>query len=302
MLEINSVVKGFDDKIVLDGVKLTINGGSIFGLVGVNGAGKSTLLRCISGIYKTDEGNVLFDARDTFREEEIRRDIFFANDDPYYPLASNIKSLKEFYASFYPLDEQMYQKTLKLFGLDENRQINTFSKGMKRQTLLLFALSVKPKLLLLDEAFDGLDPLVRYNLKKALYDFIEENHATIIISSHNLKELEDICDSYGILENGKISTYGDLLESNRISTSISWLSTGRLKMMFLHSLMSCKCTRKVPSIRWSSKVTGKRLLKSCRNLIRLFWIHFPSTLKNCSSMNMREEKDNVFKRILYLSA
>ncbi len=215
MLEINSVVKGFDDKIVLDGVKLTINGGSIFGLVGVNGAGKSTLLRCISGIYKTDEGNVLFDARDTFREEEIRRDIFFANDDPYYPLTSNIKSLKEFYASFYPLDEQMYQKTLKLFGLDENRQINTFSKGMKRQTLLLFALSVKPKLLLLDEAFDGLDPLVRYNLKKALYDFIEENHATIIISSHNLKELEDICDSYGILENGKISTYGDLLESKQ---------------------------------------------------------------------------------------
>ena len=215
MLEINSVVKGFDDKIVLDGVKLTINGGSIFGLVGVNGAGKSTLLRCISGIYKTDEGNVLFDARDTFREEEIRRDIFFANDDPYYPLASNIKSLKEFYASFYPLDEQMYQKTLKLFGLDENRQINTFSQGMKRQTLLLFALSVKPKLLLLDEAFDGLDPLVRYNLKKALYDFIEENHATIIISSHNLKELEDICDSYGILENGKISTYGDLLESKQ---------------------------------------------------------------------------------------
>ncbi len=215
MLEINSVVKGFDDKIVLDGVKLTINGGSIFGLVGVNGAGKSTLLRCISGIYKTDEGNVLFDARDTFKEEEIRRDIFFANDDPYYPLASNIKSLKEFYTSFYPLDEQMYQKTLKLFGLDENRQINTFSKGMKRQTLLLFALSVKPKLLLLDEAFDGLDPLVRYNLKKALYDFIEENHATIIISSHNLKELEDICDSYGILENGKISTYGDLLESKQ---------------------------------------------------------------------------------------
>ena len=215
MLEINNVVKGFDDKRVLDGVNLTINGGSIFGLVGVNGAGKSTLLRCISGIYKTEEGNVKFDARDTYKEEEIRRDIFFANDDPYYPLASNIKSLKEFYASYYPLDEQMYQKTLKLFNLDENKQINSFSKGMKRQTLLLFALSVKPKLLLLDEAFDGLDPLVRHNLKKALYDFIEENHATIIISSHNLKELEDICDSYGILENGKISTYGDLLESKQ---------------------------------------------------------------------------------------
>ena len=215
MLEINNVVKSFDKRNVLDGVNITIDGGSIFGLVGVNGAGKTTLLRCISGIYMTDEGNVLFDGRDTFRNEEIRKDIFFANDDPYYPLASNIRSLKEFYASFYPLDEQMYRKILELFGLDENKPINSFSKGMKRQTLLLFALSVKPKLLLLDEAFDGLDPIVRHNLKKALYDFIEEDHATVIISSHNLKELEDICDSYGILENGRISTYGDLLESKQ---------------------------------------------------------------------------------------
>ena len=215
MLEINKVVKGFDEKKVLDGVNLTISGGSIFGLVGVNGAGKTTLLRCISGIYRTEDGNIMFDGRDTYKDEEIRRDIFFANDDPYYPLSSSIRSLKEFYASFYPLDEEMYQKTLKLFGLDENQQINTFSKGMKRQTMLLFALSIKPKLLLLDEAFDGLDPLVRYNLKKALYDFIEENNSTIIISSHNLKELEDICDTYGILENGKIMTYGDLLESKQ---------------------------------------------------------------------------------------
>ena len=215
MLEINKVVKGFDEKKVLDGVNLTISGGSIFGLVGVNGAGKTTLLRCISGIYRTEDGNIKFDGRDTYKDEEIRRDIFFANDDPYYPLSSSIRSLKEFYASFYPLDEEMYQKTLKLFGLDENQQINTFSKGMKRQTMLLFALSIKPKLLLLDEAFDGLDPLVRYNLKKALYDFIEENNSTIIISSHNLKELEDICDTYGILENGKIMTYGDLLESKQ---------------------------------------------------------------------------------------
>ena len=97
--------------------------------------------------------------------------------------------------------------------IDENKTINSFSKGMKRQTLLLFALAIKPKLLLLDEAFDGLDPIVRFNLKKSLYDFIEEKNSIIIISSHNLKELEDICDSYGILENGRISTYGDLLES-----------------------------------------------------------------------------------------
>lgn len=215
MLRINNVSKGFADKPVLNNLSLNINEGSIFGLVGVNGAGKSTLLRCIAGIYKCDEGNVEFNEVDTYLNEKIRKDIFFVNDDPYYPLASNIKTLKEFYSSYYDIDEIEYHKHLNLFGLDENKNINSFSKGMKRQTLLLFALSIKPKLLLLDEAFDGLDPIVRYNLKKSLYDFIEDNDAIIIISSHNLKELEDICDSYGILEDGKISTYGDLLESKQ---------------------------------------------------------------------------------------
>ena len=143
----------------------------------------------------------------------MRKDIFFVNDEPYYPLSASILSLKEFYSSYYAFDEETYHKNLKLFSLDENRPISSFSKGMKRQTLLLFALTIKPKLLLLDEAFDGLDPLVRMNLKRNLYDFIQDSDATIIISSHNLKELEDICDSYGILENGNIATYGDLLES-----------------------------------------------------------------------------------------
>ena len=215
MLKINNISKSFDTKKVLNNLSLEVKDGSIFGLVGVNGAGKSTLLRCVAGIYRTDEGNVEFNGIDTFKDEKIRKDIFFVNDDPYYPMASTIKSLKEFYSSYYSFDEVVYFKTLKLFGLDENKPVNTFSKGMKRQTLLLFALAIRPKLLLLDEAFDGLDPLVRYNLKKSLYEFIEDSHATIIISSHNLKELEDICDSYGILENGKIETYGDLLESKQ---------------------------------------------------------------------------------------
>lgn len=215
MLKIENISKSFNDKNVLNNLNLDINEGSIFGLVGVNGAGKSTLLRCISGIYGSDTGRVLFNDEDTYKNEKIRKDIFFVNDDPYYPVSSNILSLKQFYSAYYDIDEENYRKYLNLFGLSETKSINTFSKGMKRQTLLLFALAIKPKLLLLDEAFDGLDPLVRHNLKKALYDFIEDNDSIIIISSHNLKELEDICDSYGILENGVISTYGDLLESKQ---------------------------------------------------------------------------------------
>ena len=213
MLKINNISKSFKDKKVLDNLSLVVNDSSIFGLVGVNGAGKSTLLRCVAGIYKSDEGNVELDGVDTFLNEDIRRDIFFVSDDPFYPMSSNIRTLKEFYNTYYVIDEDVYYRVLKEFKLDEDKPISSFSKGMKRQALLLFALAIKPKLLLLDEAFDGLDPLVRVTLKKALYQYIEDNESTIIISSHNLKELEDICDSFGILENGKISTYGDLLES-----------------------------------------------------------------------------------------
>lgn len=213
MLEIKNVTKAFKDKSVLDDVSLNIDHGSIFGLVGVNGAGKSTLLRSVAGIYSLDDGLVLFEGLDTHIDVEIRKRIFLVSDDPYYPYGSSIKSLKMFYKSFYDFDEEVYQKYLNLFKLSETDNISNFSKGMKRQALLLIALACKPDLLLLDEAFDGLDPIVRVHIKNALSDLIEDNNSLIIISSHNLKELEDICDSYGILENGHIETYGDLLES-----------------------------------------------------------------------------------------
>ena len=213
MLEIKNVTKAFKDKSVLDDVSLNIDHGSIFGLVGVNGAGKSTLLRSVAGIYSLDDGLVLFEGLDTHIDVEIRKRIFLVSDDPYYPYGSSIKSLKMFYKSFYDFDEEVYQKYLNLFKLSETDNISNFSKGMKRHALLLIALACKPELLLLDEAFDGLDPIVRVHIKNALSDLIEDNNSLIIISSHNLKELEDICDSYGILENGHIETYGDLLES-----------------------------------------------------------------------------------------
>ena len=213
MLKIEGLYKAFKDKKVLEGLDLVLNEGSIFGLVGVNGAGKSTLLRCIASIYEADHGSVLFNGEDTFKNPAVRKDIFFVSDEPYYPIAANIRTMKEFYSSFYDVDMKTYNEVLNLFHLDDTKPISSFSKGMKRQASLLFALSIAPKLLLLDEAFDGLDPIVRHDLKRMLYELIEEQKATIIISSHNLKELEDICDSYGILENGRIASYGDLLES-----------------------------------------------------------------------------------------
>ena len=216
MLNLRNLSKSFDGYKVLNKVNLEINDASIFGLVGINGSGKTTLLRSIAGIYEPEDGEIMFDGSNTFKDEHIRRDIFFISDDPYYPFASNIKTLKEFYQTFYEFDEVEFTKYLNLFKLDINKQLTSFSKGMKRQVMILMALSIKPKLLLLDESFDGLDPLVRLHIKKALSDLMEDNNSIIIISSHNLKELEDICDSYGILESGKINTYGDLIESKEL--------------------------------------------------------------------------------------
>lgn len=210
MLKINKVKKSFLNHVVLDQCTLEIKPGTIFGLVGVNGAGKSTLLRCIAGVYELEEGSITFNDKDTYQDKSIRKEILYLSDDPYFEKTSTILSLKHFYQSFYDFNEDTYQKYLKIFGLNERKPINNFSKGMKRQVFLLFALAIKPKLLMLDEAFDGLDPFVRLNFKKALFEILSDEEITVIISSHNLKELEDICDSFGILENGVIKTSGDL--------------------------------------------------------------------------------------------
>ena len=213
MLRIMNLVKSFNDKRVLDNLSIEIEDGSVFGLIGINGAGKSTLLRCISGVYAQDMGVIEADGECVFDNPNIKKEIIYVSDDPYFPISGTIKSLKIFYSSFYHLDEKLYQKYLNLFGLNENGLISSFSKGMKRQVALLFAMAISPRYLLLDECFDGLDPLVRLKFKKALTDLIDDKEISVIISSHNLKELEDICDSFGILENGRIDTYGDLLSS-----------------------------------------------------------------------------------------
>ncbi len=214
MLKIEHLDKRLGQKDVLKDLNLEVGNGSIFGLVGVNGAGKSTLLRCISGVYQPDGGRILLDDRDTWQDPSVRGEIAFVADEACFPQGSTIRSRKAFYQDLYPsYDEEAFQKYLKLFELDENQSISSLSKGNKRRTALTYALALKPRLLLLDEAYDGLEPLARYHFKKALTDLLEDEQISVIISSHNLKELEDICDSFGILDEGRIVSYGDLLES-----------------------------------------------------------------------------------------
>ena len=213
MIQLINLNKNFKDKEVLKNLSLTIEEGTVFGLVGINGSGKSTLLRLISGVYKPDEGSVLIDEEEVFENEKAKSKIFFLPDEPYYDENVTPQSLKDIYKVFYNLDEEHYFKYLELFEIPIKKPINKFSKGMKRQVFIALALAIKPKYLLLDEAFDGLDPLARLTFKRALIDLIDEKKTTIIISSHSLRELEDICDSYGLIDNKNIISSGLISEA-----------------------------------------------------------------------------------------
>ncbi len=209
MLKVEAVSKKLGNKTVLENCSLTVQNGSVLGLIGPNGAGKSTLLRCICDVYQCDEGSITLDGETIHENEYLKQNILYLSDDPYYMYNATIKDMKEFYQIFYPqFDEQLYQKYLKIFKLDENKVMNNFSKGMKRQAFILMALAISPKLLLLDESFDGLDPMMRLLFKRAISECIEKKDISIIISSHNLRELEDVCDAFAILEDAHIETSG----------------------------------------------------------------------------------------------
>ncbi len=213
MLKIEHLSKNFGKKEVLKDLNLTVANKSIVGLVGINGAGKSTLLRSIAGVYAPEQGSITLDGRSTYTDMSAKKEIAFVSDDAYFPMGATINSTKLYYQCMYNFDEAAYQKYLNMFKLDPKASIATFSKGMKRRVSLIFALSIHAKLLLLDEAYDGLEPIARLHFKNALTDLLEDEDVSVIISSHSLKELEDICDSFAMLENGNIMTGGDLSES-----------------------------------------------------------------------------------------
>ena len=212
MIEIRNVSYSYGEKNVLNNVNITLKEGSVMGLVGINGAGKTTLLRLISGVYRPALGEVLIDGVNN-KEESTREGLFFLPDDPYFTSHTTGKSLFEMYKVFYPnIDKETFDRHMEAFRLDEKKPIRNFSKGMRRQLFIALALAVKPKYLLLDEAFDGLDPLARLAFKKAVNEAVEESGMGVLISSHSLRELEDFCDSYALIDKTTVSSSGDIAE------------------------------------------------------------------------------------------
>ena len=213
MIEAKKISKSFDGFKAVNDVTVTITEHNVFGLVGTNGAGKSTVLRMIAGVYKPDEGIITVDEKPVFDKMETKKKLFFIADEPYFFTNATAADMQKYYASIYEeFDTEQFYRYLSHFELDKRRKINTYSKGMKKQLALLLGISSKTKYLLCDETFDGLDPVMRQGVKSIFADEIERRGLTPIIASHNLRELEDICDHVGLLHKGGVLLSKDLEE------------------------------------------------------------------------------------------
>jgi len=205
-IEIANVTKSFGLVRAVDSIALSVGNG-ITGLIGENGAGKSTLLRLIAGVYSPDAGSINIDGIPSERQKAEAK-IFFLPDDPFAPRGANIKSLLKFYGMFYEIDEKKVSLLLSKLNLPSDRKIRTFSKGMKRQAFLVMAMSVKTEALLIDEGFDGLDPLIMSIIKEELLALASEGK-TILVSSHNLETLSSLADQFVLLSHGKLGKSGE---------------------------------------------------------------------------------------------
>ena len=213
MIEANNVTKRFSDITAVDDVTLTIEEGKVFGLIGTNGAGKSTFLRMLSGVLTPDEGSIEIDGRKVFENPECKENFFFISDEAWFFLNAAPDEMMHFYSKCYPsFDKSRYEKMMGNFDLDRRRKISTFSKGMKKQLSIILGLSAMTKYLFCDETFDGLDPVMRQAVKSLFASDMAEREFTPVIASHNLRELEDICDTVGLLHKGGMLMSEDLDE------------------------------------------------------------------------------------------
>ena len=252
MIEVRNVMKEFDGFRALDDMSMTVPTGAVYGLVGPNGAGKSTIIRHLTGIYRQDAGEITIDGAPVFENPEVKSRIAYIPDDIFYYANASIREMMDFYRSIYPhFDAERFKKLADVFGLDPKRQMRRLSKGMQKQAAFWIAVSLRPEILILDEPVDGLDPVMRRRIWSIIMADVAENGTTVLVSSHNLRELEDVCDSVGIMNKGKIMIERSLneLQENIVKIQLALpdgeslpegldilhkSNTGRLQSLIMH--------------------------------------------------------------------
>ena len=229
MIQVQNAVKRFDGFAALDGVSLSVPAGSVYGLVGPNGAGKSTLIRCLTGIYRQDEGTVTIDGQPVWENQALKARTAAIPDDWFYFNQATIRDMCRFYRGFYPaFSMERYEKLKEVFEIDEKRSLRRLSKGMQKQAAFWLTLSCMPDCLILDEPVDGLDPVMRRQVWSLVLGDVAQRGMTVLVSSHNLRELEDVCDHVGILDHGKVLLERSLaqLQDNMVKLQVVFKDGG----------------------------------------------------------------------------
>ena len=225
MLEVKNVVKTFDGFRALDGLTMTVPKGAVYGLVGPNGAGKSTIIRHLAGIYRQDSGEVLLDGQPVYENTGAKRRMAVIGDDWYYFPQAGIREMAKFFAGIYPdFSWERYEKLKQVFPLDEKMMLRRMSKGMQKQAAFWLTVCCMPEYLILDEPVDGLDPVMRRQVWSLLLGDVAERGTTVLVSSHNLRELEDVCDHVGIMNKGKVLLERSLsdLQDNTVKLQVAF--------------------------------------------------------------------------------
>lgn len=225
MIQVKELYKSFDSFKALSGLNITVPRGAVYGLVGPNGAGKSTLIRHLAGIYRQDSGEVLIDGQPVFENPAVKQRVAYIPDDVFYFAQSNVRDLARFYQGMYPsFDKERFESLRGVFELDEKKPIRKLSKGMQKQAAFWVALSLVPEVVILDEPVDGLDPVMRRQVWRLLMSDVAERGTTVLVSSHNLRELEDVCDYVGIMDRGQMLIERELadLQQNIVKIQIAY--------------------------------------------------------------------------------
>lgn len=225
MIEVKNVVKTFDGFRALDDLTMTVPHGAVYGLVGPNGAGKSTIIRHLAGIYRQDSGDVLVDGQPVYENTAVKSRMAVIGDDWYYFPQSGIREMAKFLAGIYPdFSWERYEKLKQVFPLDEKMMLRRMSKGMQKQAAFWITMSCMPEYLILDEPVDGLDPVMRRQVWSLLLGDVAERGTTVLVSSHNLRELEDVCDHVGIMNKGKVLLERSLsdLQDNTVKLQVAF--------------------------------------------------------------------------------
>ena len=258
MLELKNVTKTFGTFKALDDLTMTVPQGAVYGLVGPNGAGKSTAIRHITGIYRPDSGSITLEGLPVYENPRIKQTIGYIPDDIFYFPSATMEEMRRFYKGMYPkFDDALFERLYEAFELPRKGQIRRFSKGMQKQAAFHLTLSCRPDLLVLDEPVDGLDPVMRRQVMRLILSDVAEHGTTVLISSHNLRELEDICDHVGIMDHGKMLLERSLADMQGSTVKVQLVGNIPDGLQVLHETASGRLKTLV--VRGSSEDVSRQL-------------------------------------------